>query len=143
MADKPMVRMCSWCQGINNKGMEKFASTVPDNIKKELGVVDTQVKANQGNFTFSHGACIPHVVQSFRDMNLPEERIKLMLDKAKGNAPPCLVCDTPESQALRHAYMKGLFTKEQMEQAIEKQKSDNTTITERLQVLSGIRKLHA
>jgi hypothetical protein len=143
MADKPMVRICSWCQGINNDGMKNFASTIPENVREEMKVVDAQVKANQGNFVFSHGTCLPHVVQSFREMKIPEERIKLMVDKVKGDAPPCLVADTQESQALRHAYMKGFFTKEQMEQAVEKQKGANDNITERFQVLAGIRKFHA
>ena len=141
--DKPMVRICSWCQGINNKGMENFANTIPENVKKEMAMVDAQVKANQENFTFSHGTCLPHVVQSFKEMKIPEEKIKLMVDKVKGDAPPCLVEDTTESQSLRHAYMKGLFTKELIQQALEKQKGENDKITERLQVLAGIRKLHA
>jgi hypothetical protein len=108
-----------------------------------MKVVDAQVKANKDNFVFSHGTCLPHIVQTYRGMKIPEERIKLMVDKAKGDAPPCLVANTPESQALRHAYMKGLFTKEQMEQAVEKQKGANDSITERFQVLAGIRKFHA
>lgn len=143
MADKPMVRICSWCQKINNEGMEAYAATVPDKIKQEMKVVSAQVKINQENFTFTHGTCIPHVVQSYREMKIPEERIKLMVDKFKDDAPPCLVEDTPESQALRHAYMKGLFTKEQIEQAFEKQKGENDKITERFQVLAGIHKFHA
>lgn len=145
MADKPMVRMCSWCQQINGKNMAAQAATIPAKIKEEMKVVDEQVRANKDNFTFTHGVCIPHVIQTYSTIpNMTEEKLKSIVDKVqKSDPPPCLVEDTPEMAALRHAYMRGLFTKESMQQAIQTQQSGSAQLTERLQVLAGIRNLHA
>ena len=145
MADKPMVKICSWCQKINIPDMKAYAATVPDKIKEEMKVVSEQVEANRENITFSHGACVPHAIQTYKTMaGMTEEKLKGFINKMSKSGPPeCLVEDTPEAQALRHAYMKGLFTKELMQQALQKQQGDNNQITERLQVLAGIRKLHA
>lgn len=142
---KEMVVICAWCQQINDKGMEKFAETVPDEIKKEMQVVSDQVKANHEKYTFSHGTCLPHLIQMYRDMpNMTQEKLDGIIQKFKGQTPPvCLVCDTEQSKALRHAYMKGLFTVEDMKNALQAQKDQEQKLTERFQVLAGIRNLHA
>ena len=145
MADKQMIRMCSWCQRINKPNMVEQSLSIPAKIKEEMKVVDEQVKVHKDNFAFTHGVCIPHAIQAYKDApGMTEDRLKIIVDKVgKSDPPPCLVEDTPEMEALRHAYMRGLFTKELMQQALQQKQGANDKITERFQVLSGISKFYA
>ena len=139
MTNKPTVRMCSWCQTINNEDMKKYAVHVPQKIKDEMKIVDGQVKINRHNFVFTHGACIPHVTKAYSLVpGMTKEKLQSFVVGLKNDAPPCLIEDTPKAQFLRKAYMKGLFTPELVQQALHKQKQDNQKITERFKKLAGL-----
>jgi hypothetical protein len=141
MADKPMVRICSWCQQINLKQFARYASNIDPKVLTELAEVDKQVKANQNNFTFTHGVCVPHFIQSYKEIpGMTDDKLKPMIQKLEtGGPPPCLITD----DATRHAFARGLFTPEMVKQYQQAQQGDNNQITERFQVLAGIRKFHA
>lgn len=68
MPDKPKVRMCSWCQRINDTKNSKYSIGVDPEILKELELVDKQVKANKNNFEFTHGICVRHLIQTYKDI---------------------------------------------------------------------------
>jgi hypothetical protein len=128
---KPTVRVCSWCQRINSP---ELSGNVDQQIKDEMKVVDSQIKANHDNFHFTHGICLLHLTQMYKDM---PEKLGPVLRKAeleKGGPVPCLLTDTN----LRHAYMRGLFTPRLMKQALKNQQQAKTELTERLKKLAGI-----
>jgi hypothetical protein len=131
---KPIVNICSYCQKINQPNMVSYAKDIDQTIKNEMKVVDEQVIANQDKYSFTHGICRPHTIQTLRAIPyMTTERLKSMMDKKSQNpnTPPCLLQDEP----LRHAYMKGLFTKED----IETVNQSNQQITERFKTLAGIK----
>ena len=136
MADKSVVLICSWCQRINDPQLAKFAVGIDTKIKKEMSVVDEKVRKNLSKFTFSHGICVPHIIQLYREQGQTKSQIELMVKNltAKGQIVPSLIEDAP----LRHAYMRGLFTPELMQQAQQHQQKDNEKLTERFKTLAGI-----
>lgn len=134
---KPIVRICSYCQQINNPDMVVFAKGIDPKIKDEMKSVDKKVKENRDKFTFTHTVCVPHLTQNLeRIPGMTKERIRSMVEKSEqGNPVPCLLVNEP----LRHAYMRGLFTQEQIQQAVQSQKQDNQNLTERFKILAGIK----
>lgn len=137
MADKPMVTICSWCQKINDPQFTQFGAGVDTKVKEELKIVDQQVKANGDKFTFSHGVCVPHAIQSYKEIpGMTKDRLKTIVDKmAQGNPPPNLV----ENEPLRHAYMKGLFTPELIQQATKEKHALQLEFRQRFKKLAGLR----
>ncbi len=133
---KPLVRMCATCQQINKPGMEAFGLGVDQKVKDEMKEVDKKIKENSNNFNFSHGMCNPHYIQTYQQLpNMTPERLESIKEKLKHNNPiPCLLQD----ESLRHAYMKGLFTPEQISQATQAVKKSNQNLKERFKILAGI-----
>ena len=136
--NKEAVRICSWCQHINdnNEHMKKLAEVIPQNVRDELSIVNQQIIANKGIVHFTHGVCVPHYLQQLEEIpGLNDIQIKNMVDKAQnGDPPPCLI----NNAQLRHQYMQGLFTKEQIQQAFQTQQAAQQKLTERFQKLAGI-----
>jgi DNA-binding transcriptional MerR regulator len=134
---KPIVKICASCQRINMPGMEKFGLEIDQKIKDEMKIVDNQVKSNSKNFSFSHGICQLHLIQQLKLIpGMTKERIKSMVDKSnQGNPVPCLLQD----EFLRHNYMKGLFTSEQIQQASQELQQSNKNLKEHFRTLAGIK----
>jgi len=126
-AQRPMVSICAWCQGINNEGYENFSKGVDPRILKELRIVDFRVKktSKKGDIGFSHGICDLHNKQMYAGFG----KVPFSLPST---APKCLITD----HALRRQYMNGLFTPEQVEMF----KKQGKTLRERLQKLANIKK---
>ena len=84
-------------------------------------------------FSFSHGACNPHLYLTYQSIpGITPERLSSIKEKLKHNDPiPCLLQD----EKLRHVYMRGLFTKEQIQQT----QQSNEQLTERFKKLAGIK----
>jgi hypothetical protein len=116
--------------------MASFAQGIDQKVKDELKDVDAQVKANSDKISFSHGTCPEHLEMTLRTIpGMTPERIKSMVDKSKsGNPIPCLITNTE----LRHAYMRGLFTQEQMKKAVQGQQQAQQSLKEHFQKLAGI-----
>lgn len=134
---KPIVKICSACQMISRPENAKFAVGVDEKIKKELAVVDEQVKKHRNDFNFTHTMCLHHMEQAYTNPQIPPEKTKAFIDKLRqrGNNCPNLMEDT----ALRHAYMRGLFTPELVQQAMQTHQNQNTQLVERFKKLSGIK----
>lgn len=137
MAEKPMVRICSWCQKINDPQYAEQAAGLDTKVKEEMKEVDRKVKESENNFTFSHGICLPHTIQVYKAMpGMTEDRIKMVIQKAEqGNPPPCLITNEP----LRHAFMKGLFTPEMIQQATKEKHRLQLEMRQRFKKLAGVR----
>lgn len=137
MADKPTVRICSWCQKINDPQFAEYARGIDVKIREEMKVVDQQVKDNKDNFVYTHGVCIPHVVQTYKELpNMTDDRLNSVVNKALQNdPPPCLLTNEP----LRHAYMKGLFTPELIQQATKAKHQQQLEERQKLKKLAGIK----
>ena len=134
----PIVMVCSYCQKINDANMQRFAQDIDQEVKNEMKVVDEKIKENKNNFQFSHGICREHTIQNLKTIpGMTPERIQSFINKAgqNPNIPQCLLKDTP----LRHAFMKGLFTKEQLQQAHQSTHQSNLQLTERFKKLAGIK----
>ena len=118
--------------------MKDFAFNTDQKTKDELKVVNQQVKAHSKDFSFSHGACGLHLLQSYSEIpGITPERMESIKTKIKNNTDslPCLITD----KALRHGYMKGLFTPEMIKQAAQSQQQSNHQLVERFKTLSGIK----
>ena len=139
MADKPIVQICSWCQKINSPENAQYANSIDHKIRDELKVVDQQIKANTDKFSFTHGACIPHLIQSYKAIGMTDDQLKPIIKKTEMRNPPeCLITN----EAVRHAFMKGLFTPELVKQQNDALQQSNNQIKERFQVLSGLKNLY-
>ncbi len=137
-AGRTIISICATCQKINNPGMEEFGKGIDQSVKDEMKDVDAQVKANKDKFSFSHGVCQPHMIQTLKTIpGMTEERIKSMIDKSE-NSVPCLLTNAP----IRHAYMKGLFTPEQIQQAAQAQQQAQQNLKEYFQKMAGIKNLN-
>lgn len=135
---KPIVRICASCQNAGEAGNERLAFNTDQKTKDELKVVNQQVKAHSKDFSFSHGACGLHLLQSYSEIpGITPERMESIKTKIKNNTDslPCLITD----KALRHGYMKGLFTPEMIKQAAQSQQQSNHQLVERFKTLSGIK----
>lgn len=133
---KPIVQICAACQMINRPENAKFAVGVDEKIKKELEVVDEQVNKHRNDFNFTHTMCLHHMEQAYTSPHIPTEKTKAFIDKLRqrgGNCPNLM-----EDDALRHAYMRGLFTPELVQQTAQAQQNQNTQLVERFKKLSGI-----
>ena len=121
--------------------MANYAANVDPQIKKEMEEVNRQVEeaSKEKKVIFSHGMCIPHMIQTYLDMGYDTAEIEKTAEDAKkrGNIVPCLLQNAP----LRHAYMRGLFTVEQMKQAQQQMQQDQqkSSLSERFRKLAGIR----
>ena len=133
---KPIVRVCSTCQKINTPGMEKYGLGVDEKIKSEMDEVNKKIISNFKNINFSHGLCNKHLYQMYENVpNMTPERLASVKEKLKHNNPiPCLL----ENEPLRHAYMKGLFTQEQIEQAVQNNQP-KISFKDRIKKLAGIK----
>ena len=102
-----------------------------------MKVVDQEVKDNIDNFVYTHGVCIPHVVQTYKELpNMTDDRLNSVVNKALQNdPPPCLLTNEP----LRHAYMKGLFTPELIQQATKAKHQQQLEERQKLKKLAGIK----
>lgn len=116
--DKPFVAICSYCQ-------------------KENPAVDSAVKSHEKDINFSHGICKRHTLEMLKQMNMPEDKIQAFMAKVGVS-----VSDLKENPELAKSYSKGIFTPQQIQQSGQGQKDENSQITERLQVLAGIRNLY-
>lgn len=114
----PSVTICSYCQ-------------------KENPAVDSAVKSHEKDIRFSHGICKRHALEMLKQMNMSDDKIKAFLSKVGDGAP-----DLKENPELAKAYSKSIFTPEQIQQSSKGQQGANNKITERFQVLAGIRKFH-
>ena len=135
---KPIVRVCTTCQKINSTEMESFSLGINQKVKNEMDVVDKKIKENSLKFSFSHGMCNLHLYQTFQTIpNITPERLESIKEKLKRNTDPvpCLLQNEP----LRYAFMKGLFTKEMIQQELQSTQQSNQHITERFKMLAGIK----
>ena len=138
--NRPVARICSWCQRINdnNPHMKKLAEIIPQNIKDEMAIVNQQIKANNEVVHFTHGICVPHYVQKLMEIpGMNDIQLKNAVDKIRNSNPPPPPSIINNAE-LRHQYMRGLFTKEQMQQAFQAQQAAQQKLTERFQKLAGI-----
>jgi hypothetical protein len=133
--DKPIVQICAYCQQINAPNMVEFSHGIDQKVKDEMKIVDAQIQKpeNKQKYSFTHGTCKPHHIQNIQSIpNITPEKAKIFIDKinASPDTTPCLI----QNDALRHAFMKGLFTIEDMQRV----KQSNQQITERFKKLAGI-----
>ncbi len=136
MPEKPSVNICSWCQNINSSENIKFSTDVDQKVKDELKVVNQQVKNHTNDIRFTHGICIPHAIQMYKDYGFTDDKIKPIIKKIQTQNPPsCLVID----EKTRQEYMKGFFTPEMVKQAQQSQQAQNNQLIERFKKLSGIK----
>lgn len=134
---KPMVKICGACQYAGKPGYEKMGLGADEKVVSELKVVDEQIRKHQKDYGFTHGTCAPHYMQSVKQMpGITPEKLASIEAKLKTNPnmAPCLLTDEP----LRHAYMRGLFTKEEIQQAAQQVQQSNHALTERFKRLAGI-----
>ena len=131
---KPMVRICAWCTSINKKEHKKYDMGVSRRVKAEINVVNYQVKTHKHNFSFTHGVCIPHIKLAYQSMPELLDNALQQAESQEGGPIPCLLTD----DALRHAYMKGLFTPELVQQYAQSQQQAKKDLSERLKKLAGI-----
>lgn len=134
---KPIVSICSACEWAGEKGYEFAQMGADAQVVDELRKVHQQVQANLKKYTFTHGTCEKHLLQSVNQMqNMTPEKAQTFLQRAKlkGNLPSCLLTDAP----LRHAYARGLFTKQEIQQAAQQVQQSNHALTERFKRLAGI-----
>jgi hypothetical protein len=143
---KPMVRLCAYCENINAPNMAKFAVGVDPQVKKELATVHEKVQetSKEGKIAFSHGSCLLHTIQNYEQFpGITKEKLEQIAAeiKEKNTAAPDLI----HNDTLRHAYMRGLFTVEQMKQAQQQlqqqqaNKNQQNRLSERLKSLAGIK----
>jgi hypothetical protein len=143
---KQLVSICPYCEKINDPAMQQFAKDVDDTTKKELAVVHQQVEANKAKYRFSHGICPLHFEQYLLGTGMNPERVKLLAQKkeqeATADSPTGSSKDLIHDNALRHAYMRGLFTPEEIKAAAQKVQQSNHALVERFQALSGIKSVY-
>jgi len=136
--ENPIIRICASCQVAGEPGKEKLALNADQTVKDELKVVNQQVKSHSKQFTFSHGLCGPHLLQSYSEISgITPERMASIKTKIENNPDtiPCLITN----KELRHGYMKGLFTPEMIKQAAHSTQQSNQQLTERFKKLAGIK----
>lgn len=127
---RPFVKICAYCQGINKPQMSNFSTGIDSKVKDEMKQVDAHVKSKSDELTFSHGICEPHLIQTLQEIpGMTKERINSMVSKLTDSAP-CLL----NNDQLRHSYMRGIFTPEQVKQV----QQSNQHLTERFKKLAGI-----
>ena len=131
---KPMVRICAWCTSINREGYEIYDMGVDKKVKDEIAIVDHQIKIHRHDFAFTHGTCIPHLKIAYRTMPDLLDNALRQAQSQEGGSIPCLLQD----EALRHAYMRGLFTPELVQQYLQSQQQSKKELTEHLKKLAGI-----
>ena len=133
--NKPLVRICAGCLKVDNPDYAYYDIVgVSDDIKKEIKLINQQIKDNRDKFIFSHGVCIPHLKLLYVDM---PKKLPWALKQSEfqpGGPIPCLLTD----EATRHAYMRGLFTEELVQQYIQSQQQAKADLTEHLKKLAGI-----
>ena len=137
---KVIVPVCAYCQKINDENMRAFAQGIDQKVKDEMKVVNAQIQKpeNKEKHSFSHGTCQDHAIQNMKTIpGMTPERLDSFIQKMKQspNQTPCLLKD----EALRHAFMKGLFTKEEIQQAHQSTQQSNQQLTERFKKLAGIK----
>jgi cell division protein ZapA (FtsZ GTPase activity inhibitor) len=137
---KFIVVVCAYCQKINDENMRAFAQGIDQKVKDEMKVVNAQIQKPESKeyHSFSHGICKDHAIQNIKTIpGMTPERIQSFIDKINQSptSAPCLLKD----EALRHAYMKGLFTKEEIQQAQQSTQQSNERLTERFKKLAGIK----
>ncbi len=136
--EKPFVRICAACQNAGEPGYEALAFGIDQSVKDELQQVNKQIKAHSNQFEFSHGSCEIHTLQSYSKIEgMTPERMASVKEKLSKNPDKiqCLLTD----KALRHGYMRGLFTPEQIKQAAHATQQSNEQLTERFRKLAGIK----
>jgi len=117
--EKQIISVCSYCQ-------------------KEYPEVDAAIKAAQvkygrnGDFSFSHGVCPRHFVDMLKQMGLSDEEIQSK--SSKENKCP----DLKEHPDLVQYWSKGIFTKDQLQESKQKQKSEDDAFIARFKKLAGI-----
>jgi len=119
--------------------MREFAQGIDQKVKDEMKVVNAQIQKPESkeHHSFSHGTCLDHAIQNFKTIpGITPERLNAFIEKLKqsSNPTPCLLKD----DALRHAFMKGLFTKEEIQKAQQSTQQSNQQLTERFKKLAGI-----
>jgi hypothetical protein len=131
----PMVKVCTICLHVNTQEWGKLSPGVTNEVKKEIEdvvkVIDAERRAKK-SVAFGDGYCNYHTKAIYISHGINP-------DEAKPSDIPCLVENTPQAAALRHGYMKGLFTPEQIKQAAQVQQQDNKNLTERFKKLVGIK----
>jgi len=137
---KLIVPVCAYCQGINNENMKEFAQGIDQKVKDEMKVVDAQIQKPESKekHSFTHGTCREHSIQNIKTMpGMTPERLQSFISKldASSNKTPCLLKNEP----LRHAFMRGLFTPEEIQQAQQSTQQSNQQLTERFKKLAGIK----
>ena len=137
---KFIVAVCAYCQKINDESMRAFAQGIDQKVKDEMKEVNAQIQKpeNKEKHSFSHGTCRDHAIQNIKTIpGMTPERIHSFIEKMNQspNQTPCLLKD----EALRHAYMRGLFTKEEIQQAQQSTQQSNQQLTERFKKLAGIK----
>lgn len=133
--NKPLVPICAWCVKANKPEYSYYDLGVSKTVKEEINVVNEQIKENIDKFIFSHGVCVPHLKLSYSKMPSKLPWALQQAESQPGGPIPCLLTD----DATRHAYMKGLFTSELVQQYNQTQKQTKQEFTEHLKKLAGIR----
>ena len=135
ISNKPLVRICAWCLKADDPEYKQYDLGVNDIVKKEIRIINQQISDSRDKFTFTHGVCMPHMKIAYADM---PDKLPLALKQAEsqpGGPTPCLLTDDDT----RHAYVRGLFTKELFQQYSKEQEHAKTEFTESLKKLAGIR----
>jgi len=136
---KPMVGVCGSCQYAGKPGYESLSLGVDQKVLDEMKVVDEQIKKHMKDYGFTHGNCKEHYMQiAMQIPGMTPERLALTQSKVKNanSMPACLLKD----DALRHAFMRGLFTKDEIDKAAQQVQQSNQNLTERFKTLAGIKK---
>jgi len=123
-----IVRMCGYCE-------KEFPEVHAAHVKLADEMVKAGKKAEYAKI-FTHGICLRHFAEMMRDMGYDDQKIQ---QKLVGKKPEDASPDLKQNPELIQLYSKGIFTKEQYDSV----KKASGEITERLQVLAGIRKFHA
>jgi len=123
-----IVRICGYCQ--------KEFPQVDDARNKLAKDLTSTGKRAEYEKIFTDGICLRHYAEMLKGMGYDDQKIKQsMVGKKPEDASP----DLKQNPELLQLYSKGIFTKDQYD-SIKKASGE---ITERLQVLAGIRKFHA
>lgn len=118
--EKQIISMCRYCQN-------------------EYQTVDAAVKnaevkyGKNGPFVFSHGICPRHYAGMLKQMGMGDEEIQTRLTSKENKCP-----DLKARPDLVQYWSKGIFTKDQLQQAQQAQQTENNVMTERFKKLAGI-----
>ena len=123
-----VVRMCGYCE-------KEFPEVHAAHVKLSQDM-DKAGKAVEYRKIFTHGICLRHYGEMLKSMGYDDEKIKQTLS---GKKPEDASPDLKQNPDLLQLYSKGIFTKDQYDDL----KKANGQLTERMQVLAGIRNLHA